>query len=106
IPGKLGPNCFYAPALRALPVKNGDFIGSVKEGGSVNSYNLFINPHGNGTHTECVGHINEAQTSLRSSLHKNFFCAHLISIYPQLMDSNDRCITCNGLEILLNDVDI
>ena len=35
------------------------FTGSVAEGGSVNFRNIAFNPHGNGTHTECLGHITE-----------------------------------------------
>ena len=39
------------------PVQAGDFIGEVKSGGSVNCSTLEIHAHGNGTHTECIGHI-------------------------------------------------
>ena len=35
----------------------GDWIGSVEKGSSVNFRNIKFNPHGHGTHTECVGHI-------------------------------------------------
>lgn len=105
VPGVLGPNCFYAPILRADPYKRGFYIGSVKDGGTVNFYNLRINPHGNGTHTECVGHINEEHTSLRSVFSGEFFMAHLISIYPR-MEDNDRSITRRSLELLLDDVKV
>ena len=36
-------NCFYANLFSSQAVKQGDFIGSVKEGGPVNFYNTFIN---------------------------------------------------------------
>lgn len=102
IPGKVGPNCFFAPLFQARPYKTPGFVGSVKEGGDVNFYNLELNPHGNGTHTECVGHINKEQTPLNTVLHENYFFAHLISVYPQKMESGDRCITKRNLEILLD----
>lgn len=106
IPNRRGPNCFYAPTFKALPYQRGEFIGAVKKGGSVNFYNLQINPHGNGTHTECMGHINEEQTALRTVFKENFFLAHLISIYPQKMDGDDRGINRHNLEILLDGVEV
>lgn len=102
IPGVLGPNCFYAPILRADAFRKGLLIGSVKDGGTVNFYNLRINPHGNGTHTECVGHINAEHTSLRNVFHENFLMAHLITVYPQMVEG-DRFITRESLEILLSE---
>ena len=48
-------NCFYAPLYRTDPVIAGDFIGATNKGGPVNFLNIKLNPHGNGTHTECVG---------------------------------------------------
>ena len=37
--------------------------GSVAEGGSVNFYDIDFNPHGHGTHTECIGHISKEKES-------------------------------------------
>ena len=50
-------NCFWAPPVAYEPVRAGDFVGSTELGGPVNFFNIKVNPHGNGTHTECVGHI-------------------------------------------------
>ena len=57
--GEGNVNCFYAPYPEFWPVEAPEFgfIGDTNRGGAVNFYNLKINPHGNGTHTECVGHI-------------------------------------------------
>ena len=35
----------------------GGFVGAIDEGGSVNFRDILFNPHGHGTHTECLGHI-------------------------------------------------
>ena len=43
--------------MEYTPVVAGDFVGSTASGGPVNFFNIRVNPHGNGTHTECVGHI-------------------------------------------------
>ena len=47
-------NCFWAPLFEISPVRTEQFTGSIEEGGLVNFKNVRINPHGNGTHTECI----------------------------------------------------
>lgn len=65
------------------PVRANGFLGSVKEGGSVNFRNIFFNPHGHGTHTECLGHITEEVYSVNETL-KEFICkAQLITVEPR-----------------------
>ena len=71
--------CYYAPPVNAVPVEIGSFIGSVKMGGSVNYYQLTSCPHGQGTHTECVGHITEQNQSI-NKVNKDFhFVGMLVS---------------------------
>ena len=71
----VGPNCFYAPLFDASPVVAGDFIGDTSKGGSVNFFNVKINPHGNGTHTECVGHIARERIYINDVVKHRFFSA-------------------------------
>jgi len=85
-------NCFYAPFMETSPVVAGDFIGSTKRGGPVNFLNVRFNPHGNGTHTECVGHIAQESYSINQHLKHYHFVARLITIYPAKMDNGDRVI--------------
>ena len=73
-------NCFYAPFAKAVPVKEGHFVGDTTLGGSVNFKNLFLNPHGNGTHTECVGHIVKEKIFINKVLKCSHFIAKLITI--------------------------
>lgn len=98
VPNATGPNCFYAPVFRTDPVKAGDFIGDTQQGGAVNFKNVFLNPHGNGTHTECVGHIAREPYLISDCLQRFHFAARLVSIYPQRMDNGDRVITRQQLE--------
>lgn len=44
-------NCYYAPPFRTEAFIAGDFVGDMKKGGLLNYKNVFLNPHGNGTHT-------------------------------------------------------
>lgn len=85
-------NCFYAPPMEISPVVAGDFIGSTAQGGVVNFMNVKLNPHGNGTHTECVGHIAKKSYKINDSLQNFHFFAKLVSIYPQKTVTGDRII--------------
>jgi kynurenine formamidase len=93
IPNQLGPNCYFAPPPSAEPVTSGDFVGSISAGSAVNFYNLHINPHGNGTHTECIGHIADGPYSIARALTKFHFRAQLISVLPEKKENGDRVIS-------------
>lgn len=90
--GLENPNCFYAPMPEFSPVRAGNFVGSTQEGGVVNFKNVRINPHGNGTHTECVGHISKEIFTINKCLKNFHFTAKLISIYPEMLENGDKVI--------------
>ncbi len=90
--GNGGVNCFYAPPFESFPVVAGDFIGSTRQGGILNFLNIRLNPHGNGTHTECVGHIAKEVFTINKSLKKFFFITRVISVMPQKNETGDRVI--------------
>ncbi|MBK8444944.1 MAG: cyclase family protein [Sphingobacteriales bacterium] len=102
--GFQNPNCFYAPLPEITPVKSGDFVGDTQQGGAVNFKNVRLNPHGNGTHTECAGHIAKESWVLSDCLQQYFFKAELISLYPQLLDNGDRLILREHLEAFCSDL--
>lgn len=102
--GAENPNCFWAPMPEFDPVRAGDFVGSTAEGGVVNFFNIRLNPHGNGTHTECVGHIARERYVLRECLREHHFIAKIVSVYPQKTDNGDRVILRDQLcEVLGNE---
>jgi kynurenine formamidase len=74
---------WYCEPVKIEPVVNGNFIGDVNQGGSVNFRNIFLNPHGNGTHTECVGHISKENFTLNQCLKEFHFKAAVISVQPE-----------------------
>lgn len=80
--GKNNPTCYWADPVRFETIRMGSFTGSVKEGGSVNYQKLIVTPHGNGTHTECYGHISSDGATINKSLNRYHFLAHLISVEP------------------------
>ncbi|HIP31709.1 MAG TPA: cyclase family protein [Crocinitomicaceae bacterium] len=83
------PKAWYVSAPRFEAVMTDQFTGSVKKGGSVNFRNVFFNPHGHGTHTECLGHITEEVFSINETLSEYFFQAQLISISPKELVRED-----------------
>ncbi|WP_234859412.1 cyclase family protein [Aquimarina aquimarini] len=76
-------NAWYIKSPKIEPVTNGDWVGKVSEGASTNFNNILFNPHGHGTHTECVGHITPESHSINQTL-KHFFCiTEVITIQPK-----------------------
>ncbi|HTO37297.1 MAG TPA: cyclase family protein [Brumimicrobium sp.] len=93
------PRAWYVDAPRFEPVRSDKWIGAVKEGGAVNFRNIFFNPHGHGTHTECLGHITPEVYSINRYLKQFFFHAVLFSVEPKLI-GEDRVITADCLKKL------
>lgn len=80
--GANNPNAFGIQHPSFEPFRAGSFVGSVAMGGSVNCENMQLNAHGNGTHTECVGHISTEHITINQTLKHFFALAQLISITP------------------------
>lgn len=92
------PIAWYIDKPVIEPVVFGDWIGKVSEGkSSTNFNNIFFNPHGHGTHTECLGHITRDFYSINQCLKQFFFMAELISAKPESIDG-DLVITKNQIE--------
>ncbi|HMP98886.1 MAG TPA: cyclase family protein [Cyclobacteriaceae bacterium] len=95
--GDNNPNCYGAKPVVFETIKDGNFIGSVAAGGSVNYQRIMITPHGNGTHTECIGHITAKGETINQSLKAFHFFAKLISITPEKKE-DDMVITLEQIE--------
>ena len=66
-----GPSAWYVGRPRFEPVRGKGFVGRVSEGGPVNFTNVNFNPHGHGTHTECLGHITPEAHSVDEQIRNN-----------------------------------
>ena len=96
------PIAWYIEKPSIEPVVFGDWIGKVSEGkSSTNFNNIFFNPHGHGTHTECLGHITNDFYSINQSLKQFFFFAELISVTPEII-GEDLVITLENILTALN----
>ncbi len=96
-PNGVNPNCYYAQPPESKVITHGTFIGSVEQGGSCNHSILTITPHGNGTHTECIGHITEQKITINQCLKNFHFVALLVSIEPETDDYGDSIITLDSI---------
>lgn len=92
------PIAWYLDSPQINPVIAGDFVGSVRSGKSSTNFNTIIfNPHGHGTHTECLGHITRDFYSINQALKTFFFSAELISVIPE-EKNGDFVITKSQIE--------
>lgn len=96
--GAENPNCYWADPVKFETISSGNFIGSVKAGGSVNYQKVLFTPHGNGTHTECYGHISDDDATIHKC-HRKFHCiAQVISVTPERTANNDQLITLHQVK--------
>jgi kynurenine formamidase len=77
------PSAFGLPRAWAAAFRAGGFVGDTREGGSVNCETVTLNPHGNGTHTECVGHICDERVFVADILQDVFARAWVVSVHPE-----------------------
>ena len=97
------PIAWYIEKPSIEPVVFGDWIGKVSEGkSSTNFNNIFFNPHGHGTHTECLGHITNDFYSINQSLKQFFFMAKLITVEPEKI-GDDFVITKEQIVSLITE---
>lgn len=98
------PIAWYIEKPVIEPVVFGDWIGKVSEGkSSTNFNNIFFNPHGHGTHTECLGHITREFYSINQALKQFFFFAKLITVEPESI-GEDLVITKDQISACLNGI--
>jgi arylformamidase len=84
------PNAFFLERARAEAVEADGFVGDTRLGGSANCQDVRLNPHGNGTHTECVGHIVDEEVAVGELARHPLMPATVISVAPErLVDSGE-----------------
>lgn len=96
--GNNNPSCYWADPVKIETIVSGNFIGSVEKGGSVNYQKLTITPHGNGTHTECYGHITADGAVINKTLDHHHFFAELITVEPVHLTNGDFLITRESIQ--------
>lgn len=97
------PKAWYVSNPIIEPVKTDSFIGSVNLGGAVNFRSIFFNPHGHGTHTECLGHITNEVHSINKHLKTFFAIAQLITVEPRTIEKDKSEFRKLGDHVIFRD---
>jgi len=92
------PNAFHLPAPTFEPFRASGFVGSVEEGGPCRCDIVSIAPHGNGTHTECIGHIAGRSFVLDDCLRDVFFMARVVTVPLHFFSDGSSCVRLNDLK--------
>ena len=106
-PGAGQVNCFWAEPVSIETIRVGSFVGSVRAGGATNYQRVSLTPHGNGTHTECYGHIapEAPEATLPACLTQFLFVAELISLPVHTLSNADRIILLADVQAALAQAD-
>ncbi|MBI3234908.1 MAG: cyclase family protein [Bacteroidetes bacterium] len=97
IDGDESARAFDIPATSIKPMQFGEFVGSVEKGGSVNCFDVSFNPHGNGTHTECVGHISKEHHKVHQAIEDYIFYVAVISVSPKELNGDSILVASDIL---------
>ena len=101
-PGLDQVNCFWAEPVQFDTIRVGSFVGSVALGGSTNYQRVHLTPHGNGTHTECYGHISpDPAATLNQCLRRFLFVARLVSVAPRPQPNGDLVVMLADVQAAL-----
>ena len=84
------PRFFAEQPAAAVPLKVGDFVGSVARGASCNCAVYTLAPHCHGTHTECVGHVTGDEATLATRTPAAPCLALVISVEPRALGAGTR----------------
>lgn len=90
------PRHFGAPPATSRPFSVPGFTGSVERGASCNCQILTLNPHCNGTHTECVGHLTREAVDAHRIAPPGLIPALLLSVEP--VEINDATLADDSTE--------
>jgi len=92
-----GSRAWYVDFMQLQVVRANGFLGSVAEGGAVNFRDVQFNPHGNGTHTECLGHISPEAHSVNRLIFPVLMPCIIVSVFPEARNG-DAVITASELD--------
>lgn len=91
------PSAFGLPAATSRVVEAGSFVGDTRRGGGANCETVTLNPHGNGTHTECVGHILDERVPVAQALSGAPLLASVLTA-PLVDEGEDRVVDAAALK--------
>ena len=82
------PSFFNAKNPKVSYQISDEFKGKISSGGTCNVPSVSLDIHCTGTHTECIGHIKDINTSINEACPKKLISSTLITVHP---DSAKTC---------------
>ncbi len=101
-----GPRAWHVGPPAFTPVNDGERTYTVRDGAPVNFRDVRFNPHGNGTHTESVGHITPEVHPVGPLFQRYWFTALLVSVLPEerrTAEGPDRVVTLGQMRGAINE---
>ena len=96
-----GGRAWYVGPMARTPVRWDEWVGSVELGGSVNFTDLALNPHGQGTHTECLGHVTRERVDLSVAEQPGWVLMLLATVEPERQPNGDQTVEAPALRAAL-----
>jgi len=92
------PIFFDGKSPQIHPAKSNNFVGSIKEGGSCNVPIAKVDIHCSGTHTECIGHIDNSGIKISDIIPNKFLLSQLITVNTVQKSSIEESyhVECNN----------
>ena len=100
------PRAFGLPPAEGTPFAAGGFVGDVRRGGSCDCFRLTLHPHGDGTHTEGVGHVVEEHIAVAASAPEAPLLARLVSLPVRPLDEDYQGPGHSGRDLALHRLDL
>ena len=103
---RTAPRAFGLPPASSEPFASGDFVGDVRRGGSCDCFKLTLHPHGDGTHTEGVGHVVEEPIAVAAVTPTAPLLARLVSVPVRLLEEDYEGPGVPGADLALHRCDL
>lgn len=84
------PNAFGLPEATAEPIVYDGSVSDTEQGGPFNCQSLNLIPHGNGTHTECAGHLLSDDVVIGGLVDEKLIPASLLTVDPAKLGQTDE----------------
>lgn len=90
------PRAFGLAEASARRISFDDAICDTSRGGAFNCSSVSLIPHGNGTHTECVGHVEHGTFHIGELLEEPLIPCTVVTVEPEQLASSSEQYTAAG----------
>ncbi len=92
-----GVSCFSIANAQYKVYEDQGFIGSIAQGSGCNLETITFTPHGNGTHSECLGHISKEVFHVNDCIKDKHYVALVLSFSAKQTTSGQQIVDFSNL---------